>query len=65
MLSSQFRQVLLQLIKDNAKSITQRPLKPYEINHFFNLKEDKLNIIIQKAKHDLERIVNEYLEDIK
>ena len=65
MLSSQFRQVLITIIRENAKNILGRELKDWEVQHFLNQYEEKLNIIIQRSKHNMELLINEHLESLK
>lgn len=65
MISSQFRQLILLLLQENGKQILGRPLKEYEILHFMNLHEEKLQAIIQQTKHRLEISINTYLESLR
>ena len=65
MLSTQFRTIIIVMLKENSKAILGKALKDYEIQDFLNLYEEQIEALIFKTKHKLEVAVNQYLEAMK
>lgn len=65
MISSEFKKILSIMLEEYAESILDRPLKQFEITHFFNLYEERIELIINRAKQQLRVQVAQYLEESK
>lgn len=65
MIMSYLKNILYNRLEYNAKSILGRKLQEYEKQQFLNVRSKAINVILSKAKQDIDSTINKYLEDLK